>query len=108
MYRIFYVSEPKPGISEAEVERLIQEAKLHNDHHWITGAIGYDGKKFAQLIEGDHQKIRHLMKKITSDKRHKDVKILRQRRVTERAYFGFGRVTIDDKNYGQFFQAMDW
>jgi len=71
--RLAYVSYPAADLPPAEVSRIIHVSRVHNAAHGITGVLVYTGTDFAQLIEGRHESVETLWRRIQADKRHRDI-----------------------------------
>ena len=70
--RFAYVSYPSPDLAATEVSRIIQVSRVNNAARGLTGVLVYTGTDFAQLIEGRHDDVETLWRKIVADKRHHD------------------------------------
>src|SRR4030095_6702849 len=71
--RLAYVSYPAADLPPAEVSRIIQVSRVHNAGQGITGVLVYTGTDFAQLIEGRHDTVEALWRRIQADKRHHEL-----------------------------------
>ena len=71
--RLAYVSRPSPDLPATEVSRIIHVSRVNNAAQGITGALVYTGTDFAQLIEGRHESVEVLWRKLQADPRHHDV-----------------------------------
>lgn len=91
LFRIVYVSSAllPPGQEDDEVTRIVERAVIANGAHNITGALIYDGSRFAQVIEGPETVTRALCDRILADPRHADPVILEQTPAGRRLFDGF-------------------
>ena len=106
MYRLFYMSSARPDLEKAEVNRIVAAAALKNALLNITGAIGYDGARFAQIIEGEKDDVTGLMDTIKADTRHSGIVIMAEKPVDRRIYEGWGMKHMDSLIFDDFESAM--
>jgi len=106
MYRLYYMSSARPDLEKAEVNRMVAAAALKNALLNITGAIGYDGVRFAQVLEGEKDNVTGLMDKIRADNRHSGIVIMDEKPVDRRIYEGWGMKHIDSLIFDDFESAM--
>ena len=106
MYRLFYMSTARPDLDKAEVNRMVAAAALKNALLNITGAIGYDGERFAQIIEGDKDDVTSLMETISADDRHSGIVIMAEKPVERRSHEGWGMKHMDSLIFDDFESAM--
>jgi hypothetical protein len=71
--RLAYVSYPAADLAPKEVSRIIQVSRVNNAARGMTGVLVYTGTDFAQLIEGRHESVEALWRKLRADPRHRDV-----------------------------------
>lgn len=75
--RIKYVSEFAQGLTEAEIQKLVDKAVLNNKKNEITGMLLVAEPFFFQVFEGPKDHVDALFDKISNDDRHKNIEILR-------------------------------
>ncbi len=97
MHMIAYISDC--SLADNQLDKVIADivatAKKENPWHRITGVLFYVHGKFLQIIEGDEQELRQLMKNIEADNRHRNVDYLIDTPVQDR---GFGSWNMDSFN----------
>jgi hypothetical protein len=71
--RIGYVSHPVPGLSLAEIPRIVATCRARNDAEGVRGILIFTGLDFAQLVEGPPGSVADLWARIRADNRHHDV-----------------------------------
>jgi Sensors of blue-light using FAD len=71
--RIGYVSRPVPGLSLAEIPRIVSICRARNAAAKIRGVLVFTGVEFAQLIEGPPESVVALWLKLHRDPRHCDL-----------------------------------
>ena len=85
-----YVSSCSTPKTADDIQELLIQARAFNRSHAITGMLLYDGKYFAQRIEGDKTIILNLFDKIKADDRHKDVVLLSTGLIKRRKFQTWG------------------
>ena len=73
LFRLVYVSTAQPGLTDHDVERLLNESQSNNNERFITGYLVHNGQNFMQLIEGPHDEVNDLYARILRDRRHTGV-----------------------------------
>ena len=88
LVQLVYVSSItlKSRMNMSIFDDIEAQASEHNKLQQITGILCYGSGQFLQCIEGSKQKILELQRRIFSDKRHKDLKVLMVRKITNRAF----------------------
>lgn len=91
MLRCVYVSSAclDRRHAHALVRQIVDHAVTANQAAQITGALMFDGSRFAQLIEGPESKITRLVDGLSGDPRHENIVFLERKCVTERLFNGF-------------------
>jgi len=70
MIRLLYLSQASPGISDDEIQNILQVARSNNKALGITGVLVYGGGIFMQVLEGPEQAVLRLYVRILDDPRH--------------------------------------
>ena len=72
---------------DKNIQAILQEARAHNAQHHITGQLIYRNGIFVQLLEGEKDKILHLLGRIVLDNmRHTNFKTLFKQELTARVF----------------------
>ena len=66
--------------------RLLYHSYANNQTSGITVALIYEDNKFGQVIEGAEQDIEALWQKIQKDSRHKNVRLIESKPISERSF----------------------
>ena len=74
-YQMIYSSQATAAMSIADLEAILVDARTGNERRKVTGVLVYVDGVFLQILEGDEQVLRSLMRSITSDSRHTGVKV---------------------------------
>lgn len=100
MYQILYTSNAVNRMSEDELSNLLSKAKQNNAKLDITGMLVYNDGSFIQILEGDKQTIKALLKTIIADPRHNNLIIIDESSISERSFsswdMGFRHLTDSD------------
>ena len=80
LYRLIYLSRNTIlGSNEnvhQEIEQILAISRQRNAASGITGALMFNRKCFAQVLEGVHDQIQETFERIQCDSRHADVVVL--------------------------------
>ena len=91
LYMTAYTSEATFEKSESyeNLQQIVEASQKNNLEKNITGVLFYNNGTFLQIIEGKKEDLALLMKKILSDSRHKQLRILIEEPVDERGFFNW-------------------
>lgn len=78
-----------PEVLGEDLTDILNEARLFNQQHHITGVLYFGHGKFFQYLEGDADAMAGLYEKLLQDRRHKDVRILSQGKLTQPLFVGW-------------------
>jgi len=80
LYRLIYRSEMAigggPHAVNDEIRRILAQSREGNRRTGITGALLFDLRRFAQVLEGPPQAVKSLYGHIACDRRHTHVTLL--------------------------------
>ena len=85
-HQIIYSSQAAEGTTTAELERILEDARVGNEARGITGALIYVDSVFFQILEGEREAVHELMASIERDSRHHSVKVFYDAEVAERTF----------------------
>ena len=83
--QLIYVSRPT-NFSNATLKNILRSSKENNFELKITGCLICRADFFFQFLEGPKEAVDELYNKILDDKRHFDIKKLRQKNVNARVF----------------------
>ncbi len=90
VYQIVYCSKNRiSGTSkdvEIEIGSILSVARTKNKKAGISGALLFNGKAFAQVLEGPLDAVEQIFEQIQCDERHSDVVMLRNAESEERVF----------------------
>lgn len=110
LYRLIYLSRNKITASDEiihkEIEQILAISRQHNSAARITGALMFNKKCFAQILEGSHDSIQETFERIQCDPRHSNVVVLsfepvQTRRFTQWSMAYIGHETSASKEFTQ-------
>lgn len=76
----------RTGGIEPELARILLASRRNNPRRGLVGALYYGDGFFFQCIEGSSRAVDELLAKLENDPRHRDLKILSRRTLTERSF----------------------
>ena len=89
-YRIVYCSRNRidgtPQQTNAEVQNILRISRINNAASGVTGALLFNGKAFAQVLEGPRDAVDIAYAKIRFDPRHSHVVVLEQSSQVQRHF----------------------
>lgn len=90
LFRLAYFSNNllrKPRASaERQLTKLLHAARNNNASLGVTGALLFDARHFAQVLEGERSHVSHLFCRICADPRHDAVTIVEAKDIGERSF----------------------
>lgn len=88
-------------ITRADLEDIKRASTRYNAAHDITGLLMHAGGHFVQFLEGEEQEVRFLFEKIVQDNRHDHIKLLFERKASERIFTDWSMPVIDLDRHGE-------
>ncbi len=70
---ISYVSTVNPGLSNIDINELMEYVKVHNNATGLTGILIYSEGNFFQVLEGEMDIVKMMFERIKKDSRHYNV-----------------------------------
>jgi hypothetical protein len=90
LFRLVYFSNNllrRPRASaERQLTKLLHAARHTNASLGITGALLFDARHYAQVLEGERSHVSHLFCRICADPRHHAVTIVEAKVISERSF----------------------
>ena len=100
LYSVVYVSTASRPFSTADLKTLLARSRERNQQAGITGMLLYKSGCFLQAFEGGEQPVRVLHERISADPRHRNIVVLLNGPIAERAFsqwtMGFKQLTDAD------------
>jgi hypothetical protein len=76
IFQLLYVSQLAPARDFSVMREIAVVSRLRNPSCGLTGALLFDGARFAQLLEGARVEVLALMRNIAADTRHVGIRVL--------------------------------
>ncbi len=84
--QLCYASVAVSAFDETALQALLEKARANNASQGITGLLLYGEGRFVQLLEGEHDVIEGLYRKIANDTRHQRLFELYRQSVSTRDF----------------------
>ena len=84
--QLTYVSRSRQGLTAGDVGAIIHVSRRNNRWASVTGLLLYNGHSFLQALEGPHDAVGKVARRIEADTRHCDVRYLSDRAVDRREF----------------------
>lgn len=96
LVRLLYASRASEPVTQATVDAILAQSRVHNPSLGITGILCWGGDIFMQVLEGGRSTVNTLYNTIASDPRHVRVEVLHYEEVSERRFAGWtmGQVNL--------------
>lgn len=86
LVQIAYASSAVDPFSKDELVELLIKSRQKNQENGVTGLLLYKSGNFLQILEGEHDVIKHTLQKIEADSRHKGFMTIFKRNVEKREF----------------------
>ncbi|GAB2779677.1 hypothetical protein HNQ93_001464 [Hymenobacter luteus] len=96
LHHLIYQSEVVAPLSEAELGRLLEQCRHHNQAASITGILLFDGSRFLQVLEGPPKAVADVFSRIHADCRHTAVQVLADGPIAHRQFAGWAIGLVND------------
>jgi len=84
--QLVYSSAATEPMPKSKLYKILFDARVNNKLLDITGLLVYVDGLFLQALEGNPESVSSLYKKISSDSRHKNVKVISETAVEQRTF----------------------
>ena len=100
LVRLLYASHAAETLSPAAVDAIVEQCRINNPAHGITGVLCYSGNTFIQVLEGGRREVSRLYNTIVRDERHREVMLLAYEEIAERRFcsWSMGQVNLAKVN----------
>lgn len=86
MHQLIYTSQARPGLSQEDVFRIVEQSARNNPSADVTGFLLYRGGRFLQLVEGPLMALEMLLTQLAQDDRHRDLQVLSRLPIAQRSF----------------------
>jgi hypothetical protein len=93
--RLIYRSRALAPEPSAALGDILAASIWNNARHGITGALGFSGGAYVQLLEGRAEALDGLLAKLAADPRHTDMAVLFREPVGTRLLSGWSMARVD-------------
>lgn len=104
--QLFYVSSATTPVDSVVIQHVLQVARRNNRQLDITGCLLYSGRYFAQVLEGRKEQVQPLARRIASDPRHRNVRILLENHRIDRQYGGWSMGYLHDSELEDILEGL--
>ena len=105
LYRLVYASKNLLEGSEKEmaavVEQILAASQRNNTAADVTGALMFNGRAFAQVLEGPRLSVEETFERIQCDPRHSDVTVLQCGPAESRSFGNWSMAFVGQSTQGQ-------
>ena len=99
IYQVVYRSTATTMPSKDEILKILETARQKNESHGVTGLLMVRGNVFIQLLEGEKSAVHETLKRIKTDKRHSNIKILLEGLGQGRMFKKWSMGFIDEESF---------
>jgi hypothetical protein len=98
--QIIYSSRSLLGVAglSAGIADILRISRHNNARDDITGALFYNGRAFAQVLEGPQLVVSNLYTNLLRDKRHTDVCLLQHEYISKRCFEGWAMAYVEGED----------
>jgi hypothetical protein len=89
LIRIVYVSHEVRPLSTADLDALLEVSRRNNARLEVTGMLLYHDGDFMQVLEGEEEAVREILRRIMADSRHSGILVLDDTPVPDREFAGW-------------------
>lgn len=89
MFQIVYVSTASWSMTANDLNEIVDISRANNRRLNVTGLLLYLDHCFLQILEGPKEAVLALFPAIEHDPRHKGIRVLVQREITQRLFNGW-------------------
>lgn len=83
---VLYRSIARPGLSQADMDAILEKARAWNRSVGLTGCLHHEGGLFFQWLEGPRVALFQLVERLRDDEKHLNVTILDQGPLEQRMF----------------------
>lgn len=87
IFRLVYISEAHHEVCYTDLENILFSARNRNSKLDITGILIHRDDFFIQLLEGPEAHVKEVLSLIIKDRRHKNLRVIKEWTSTQPRYF---------------------
>ncbi|MFO1142792.1 MAG: BLUF domain-containing protein [Amaricoccus sp.] len=94
LIQLVYASVAAPALTSEDLEDIASRSAARNAAAGVTGLLLHQGDRFYGVMEGPEARVFQRMEAIITDRRHAEVRILREEPIGERRFenWSFGEL----------------
>ena len=98
---MIYVSSATKEMSPEDLQFILEQSNRNNQNRNVTGMLLYKNKTFMQVLEGEKENVENLYALITTDSRHRNLKLLVDEEIEQRNFseWSMGFVNLEGKEF---------
>jgi len=102
-FQLIYSSWAAPGLTITDLKEMLEESRVRNTAHGITGVLILVDGVFLQILEGEKPDVLQLYENIKRDPRHHGAKLYHQGETKEHAFasWSMAYLTPNDEEVSQ-------
>ena len=86
IHRIIYISDARPGFSEADLKQVLAVSRRNNARAGLSGLLIVHEGRFFQVLEGERATVQARYARILRDPRHRNLSVVQDGPAKERAF----------------------
>ena len=86
IFQVIYVSAASAKFKLTDLPLILKRAREYNEKEGISGLLLFHEGTFVQVLEGPKPNVESLLKKISADPRHKNIKLLFHKELEEKEF----------------------
>jgi hypothetical protein len=97
LVQVLYTSKMSKECSTEMINEILKVSRQNNSVNGLTGILLFRNGEFVQILEGEKLNVYYTLKKIRDDKRHTDMKILKDSPTQERLFSNWAMAFKNDE-----------
>ena len=93
--QVIYSSKATETLTVDDLQQILVDARAGNETRDVTGALIYVDGVFLQILEGERDTVRGLMRNIGADARHTNLKVFHEAEVDHRMFATWRMAYLD-------------
>ncbi|NOH61660.1 BLUF domain-containing protein [Vibrio sp. RE88] len=98
LVRLVYTSTITKGITESDIQNILDVARKNNSLVDVTGLLLFNRNYFLQCLEGSRAQVNKIYHQILNDPRHENILLLDYSEITEREFSDWSMGYIPEVN----------
>lgn len=102
-YQLVYLSTSLLPLFDSggkqDILAILNVSRENNKRHDITGALIFNERHFAQVLEGSRANVGDVFRSIQKDRRHIDIVVLQEGWIKSRDFGGWAMAYFDESKY---------